>query len=510
MDRSSIDLPGLVYKLFYFRPTHQPVTGWGEHYDIAQQLRLDLGQSSPWHRQEHNMTEKIKIRHHFSSLVESIDREANNLTIHRPDLTPISFTTPGPHCADALISLRGKGTTRQNLIALASADNDLNATEAIDYYLGRFCFGRLLDWDILLNGEVIAHTRSHDSRYGPNEIESPPQDLTLSRFALIRREGSDMILESVETCGQMVLSNPAIALLGRLTEHPEEELTRSFRDVLWRFGFLEDIAVDESPARMTWEFHDKLMHEASRAHRDNRMLGATYRFEDQFASPPAVKPEMEGEVVPLLEIDVPLMEQSSASLHDVMERRISGRDYGSQILSLADLSHFLYRVARTKQVQSQGGPEVQSRPYPSGGSLHELEFYVAVRQCEGLMPGLYHYQGLNHLLRHLPNSEAAAQRMHTLSATCMGQPDLPPDALIVVSSRHPRIAMKYEGISYRTSLLNAGVAIQTMYLVATDMGLQGCATGMGDSRIFEAVTGLDRFEETTITEFALSAPAKSD
>ena len=92
-----------------------------------------------------------------------------------------------------------------------------------------------------------------------------------------------------------------------------------------------------------------------------------------------------------------------------------------------------------------------------------------------------------------------------ISAACMGQTDSPADTLIVITSRLPRIAWKYETISYRTSLLNAGVALQTMYLVATDMGLQGCANGLGDSRLFEAATGLDPFEETAITEFALSA-----
>ena len=46
-----------------------------------------------------------------------------------------------------------------------------------------------------------------------------------------------------------------------------------------------------------------------------------------------------------------------------------------------------------------------------------------------------------------------------------------------------------------------------MYLVATDMGLQGCANAVGDSRILADVTGLDPFEETSIAEFALSAGA---
>jgi hypothetical protein len=84
-----------------------------------------------------------------------------------------------------------------------------------------------------------------------------------------------------------------------------------------------------------------------------------------------------------------------------------------------------------------------------------------------------------------------------------------PDLTIVVSSRLPRLAWKYERMAYRASLLHAGVAIGLMYLVATDMTLAGCANGSGDSRLFEAATGLDRLEESAIAEFCLGVPAES-
>ena len=452
------------------------------------------------------MTEKIEIRHRFSQLVENIERQGDNLTIQRPNLTPISFAAPNTHCADALMLLDGDGTTRQNLIAIAGEDDTPNAAEIIDYYLGRFFYGRLLKWEITQDGECIASLSSHDNQMGPKEIETPPQSLTLSRFDCLHRDGENIILESAESCAQIVLSSRAIALLGSLSEHPEDLVARAFCEALWRLGFLEDGSKEETPNRMTWQFHDKFMHEMSRSHRDDKTPGATYRFKGVITSPPALKPDMVGDPVSLPEVDDADIRESSASLHEILERRMSGRDYGSQCLTFADLSGFLYRVARIKQVSPHPSQDVLRRPFPSGGSIHELEFYVAVRQCEGLKPGFYHYQGIAHRLLHLPDSEAASQKMHMISAACLGQPEAPADALIVISSRLPRIAWKYEGISYRTSMLNAGVALQTMYLVATDMGLQGCANGLGDSRIFEKVTGLDPFEETCIAEFALSAP----
>jgi SagB-type dehydrogenase family enzyme len=82
-----------------------------------------------------------------------------------------------------------------------------------------------------------------------------------------------------------------------------------------------------------------------------------------------------------------------------------------------------------------------------------------------------------------------------------------PDLTIVIASRLPRLAWKYQGMAYRASLMNAGVVFHLMYMVATDMGLAPCANGTGDSRLLEQATGLDSFEETAIGEFVLGVPA---
>ena len=79
--------------------------------------------------------------------------------------------------------------------------------------------------------------------------------------------------------------------------------------------------------------------------------------------------------------------------------------------------------------------------------------------------------------------------------------------VIVIASRLPRLAWKYQGMAYRASLMNAGVVFNLMYLVAIDMGLAPCANGTGDSRLLEEATGLDPFAETAIAEFALALPA---
>jgi SagB-type dehydrogenase family enzyme len=87
------------------------------------------------------------------------------------------------------------------------------------------------------------------------------------------------------------------------------------------------------------------------------------------------------------------------------------------------------------------------------------------------------------------------------------QPDHPPQVLVVISSRLPRLAWQYEGIAYKLSLLNAGVAIANLSLVTTDMGLAGSAAGSGNPELFAAATGADPWEETSIAEFGFGRAA---
>jgi hypothetical protein len=50
-----------------------------------------------------------------------------------------------------------------------------------------------------------------------------------------------------------------------------------------------------------------------------------------------------------------------------------------------------------------------------------------------------------------------------------------------------------------------GVLYQTMYLVATAMGLAPCALGGGDSALFSEAVGANSLEESSVGEFILGS-----
>ncbi|HEV3050106.1 MAG TPA: nitroreductase family protein, partial [Longimicrobium sp.] len=80
----------------------------------------------------------------------------------------------------------------------------------------------------------------------------------------------------------------------------------------------------------------------------------------------------------------------------------------------------------------------------------------------------------------------------------------------VIAARFARLAAKYESLAYSLCLKDTGVLMQTMYLVATAMGLAPCALGGGDADLFARASGLSYLVEGSVGEFLLGVPAAGD
>jgi SagB-type dehydrogenase family enzyme len=92
------------------------------------------------------------------------------------------------------------------------------------------------------------------------------------------------------------------------------------------------------------------------------------------------------------------------------------------------------------------------------------------------------------------------------AATAAGSAALP-HVVLILAARFARVAWKYDAMAYALVLKHVGVLYQTMYLVATAMGLAACALGGGDSDVFCAAAGTDYYAETSVGEFILGRQA---
>jgi SagB-type dehydrogenase family enzyme len=234
-------------------------------------------------------------------------------------------------------------------------------------------------------------------------------------------------------------------------------------------------------------------------------------------APPAVRPRWPGKKIDLRKVAAAPAPHVLPVAKLLRERR-STRSFDDQRpITLAELARFLDGAARVQSKWSSpldlgdGAPMVgyAARPYPSGGGSWELELYLAVDNCEGLVRGFYHYDADGHALVPI------GVRTHELDALLAGAgfamgEAAAPQILITIAARFGRTAWKYSSLAYALILKDAGVLTQTLYLMATDMGLGGCAIGTVNIDLFAKMTGIEFHVEGPVGQFAMGRGMKSE
>jgi len=259
---------------------------------------------------------------------------------------------------------------------------------------------------------------------------------------------------------------------------------------------------DTDPTLAQWEFHDLLFHTRSRLGRHANPYGGTYRFKGRIDELPAVKPPMSQEVIALERPDLERLGRVDRPFSAVLEARRSVRQHGETPISRAQLGEFLFRAARVEKLIPQAG--VSFRPSPAGGAMHELEIYPIVHRCDGLEPGLYRYDPFEHRLEILPSSRRHLDILLQM-ATTTSEMKQPAQVVLILAARFQRMQWKYQSMAYNVILKNVGALYQTMYLVATAMGLAPCGMGGGHSDLFAEAAGLEYLAETSVGEFIIGS-----
>lgn len=406
------------------------------------------------------------------------------------------YRTPGLHpAAQALLTgMNGEHGADAAIQEILSQQGFQAAAEA--QYALRLCTAsNSIDYAVRSDGVRIATLQPLCANY---EWKSGRTGRVLSRFAFLRAHEGRLLLECPDAGARIELEPPVAAR--SLAALPGGDPADPVWRLLGEAGFLESDAENATPA-VFWEFHDLLFHTSSRAGLGRR-VGATARFQGVVEMPPAVKPPLPADPIPLT-TDTPA--EDEPRFFDVLERRRSIREPGSRPITIEQVGAFLHRSVAIRGQSREGGMDILFRPYPSGGAIHELEFYLAVHECQGLPRGFYHYHAAKHALYGIPADDNLLNAAIGTALISWGGRFPAPNVFITIAARLPRIAWKYEGMAYRTILLNAGAALQTMYLAATALGLAPCAVGNGDPSLFRAITGLDPMEETSVAEFALSS-----
>ncbi|MFZ1150211.1 MAG: SagB family peptide dehydrogenase [Xanthobacteraceae bacterium] len=358
--------------------------------------------------------------------------------------------------------------------------------------------------------------------------------LVLSRFAYLRRRGNEMVLESPRAGALFKICDPKIATAIAMLSSPQQIKQLRRQDgfpgvellallVDCQILFKIDAASQSGlrPAEgddnlVLWDFHDLLFHTRSTEGRHGNPLGGVYPYAGVISPLPAVRPRWPGKKIDLRKFAA-AHSQPISPVAKLLRERHSTRSFDDQRpITLAELSRFLDSTAR---VLSRGksridladaGPVIEYavRPYPSAGASYELELYLAVNKCEGLARGFYHYDAGGHTLVLIGPGTPEFEALLTGAEFAMDTPAAP-QILITIAARFGRISWKYSSIAYALILKDVGVLMQTLYMMATDMGLGGCAIGITNIDLFAKMTGIEFYVEGPVGQFAIGSGTES-
>jgi SagB-type dehydrogenase family enzyme len=476
----------------------------------------------------------------------AIEPTADGKILVRVNDQSMSLGSFGASAAELAQKLR----TGLPLASFASRGHETD--KAIDQLVRRLAHHGLLEYVLPRpRGARVGKDKARKDQAGTDQVVIEPQladywpqpqplndadILALSRFAYMRRRGDEMVLESPRAGALFRICDPRLAEMLAVLAMPQQ--IKRLRQ-LDSFCGLELIALlldcdilfkikrgGESGLRTSegdddlvlWDFHDLVFHTRSTEGRHANPLGGTYAYAGIAPALPAVRPDWPGEKIDLSKF-LGSDAQAPTPIATLLRERESTRDFDEeQPIALSELSRFLASTARVllklksgSSFGDDGGPEVEYalRPYPSAGSCYELELYVAVDKCEGLPQGFYHYGAEAHTLVPLDVEERERATLLEQAAFAMGASSLP-QVLITIAARFGRVSWKYSSIAYGLILKDVGVLTQTFYLMATDMGLGGCAIGSINIDLFEKMTGIGFHVEGPVGQFALGRVVKSD
>jgi putative peptide maturation dehydrogenase len=228
---------------------------------------------------------------------------------------------------------------------------------------------------------------------------------------------------------------------------------------------------------------------------------------DHLGPPPPAFSSVEA---PLAVRELPLVERKG-ELYDVLLRRRTTRSFDRTApLAQWELAVVLrYVFGYHGYVPLLGQVTTLKRTSPSAGGFHPIEAYPLIMAVDELDPGLYHYNAAEHVLELLVplgvDEAREAANAFVCGQTYFGDAHV----VVVLAARFDRAFWKYR--NHRKALtalmMDAAHLSQTLYLVATELGLGAFVTAAVNNVDIEERLGIDGYREGVLAVCGFGRPA---
>lgn len=213
---------------------------------------------------------------------------------------------------------------------------------------------------------------------------------------------------------------------------------------------------------------------------------------------------------PLAVHALPLVERDG-DLYDVLLRRETTRSFDrGASLTLDELAVVLrYVFGFHGYMPLLGQVTTLKRTSPSAGGFHPIDAYPLITAVDGLDSGLYHYDGAEHSLELLARLTVDQARSAATTFVCGQTYFGDAQVMVVLSARFDRAFWKYRNHrkALTALLMDSAHLSQTLYLVATELGLGAFVTAAINNTDIEERFGLDGYQEGVVAVCGFGRPA---
>jgi putative peptide maturation dehydrogenase len=228
---------------------------------------------------------------------------------------------------------------------------------------------------------------------------------------------------------------------------------------------------------------------------------------DLFGPPPAA---FHVATNPVAVRELPLVEREG-ELYDVLLRRRTTRSFDvERPLALEELAVVLrYAFGYHGYAPLFGRVTTLKRTSPSAGGFHPVDAYPLVINVAGLDPGLYHYDARAHALELIAPLGQDEARATAAEFVCGQTYFADAHVLFALAARFDRAFWKYRNHpkAFGALLMDAAHLSQTLYLVATELGLGAFVTAAINNVDIEEKLGLDGYQEGVLAVSGCGYPA---
>jgi SagB-type dehydrogenase family enzyme len=176
---------------------------------------------------------------------------------------------------------------------------------------------------------------------------------------------------------------------------------------------------------------------------------------------------------------------SDFSLETALKKRRSLREFGRRPVSLDQVSQLAWAA------QGISGQKPYKRTAPSAGGRCPLELYLLAGEVDGVLPGIYRYQAVDHSLTRLDDRDKRQALGHA-AAEQTWLADAP--VVFLFAAIYERTKSKYGQRGVRYVHMDVAFAAENLHLQAVALGLGTVVMGAFDDDAVHGVMGLPEEE----------------